>query len=95
MGVWLNRGLTVVSVVLHSQPVYQFAFLNSFHCYQFCLPFKGKQKKYQNHKSHHFISALFSNTCLYLHLRYTMRNFVNRYTHRSHNVPDKRLSALW
>ena len=32
-GVWLNRGLTVVSVVLHSQPVYQFAFLNSFHCY--------------------------------------------------------------
>lgn len=27
-------------------------------------------------------------------LRYTMRNFVNRYTNRSHNVPDKRLSAL-
>ncbi|XP_078369274.1 uncharacterized protein LOC144653204 isoform X2 [Oculina patagonica] len=27
-------------------------------------------------------------------LRYTMRNFVNRYTHRSDRVPDKRLSAL-
>lgn len=27
-------------------------------------------------------------------LRYTMRNFVNKYTHRSLNVPDKRLSAL-
>ena len=29
----LNRGFMVVSVLLHSQPVYQFAFLNSFHCY--------------------------------------------------------------
>ncbi|XP_022804331.1 AF4/FMR2 family member 4-like isoform X2 [Stylophora pistillata] len=27
-------------------------------------------------------------------LRYTMRNFVNRYTHRSDRVPDKRLSVL-
>ncbi|KAJ7371212.1 embryonic hindlimb morphogenesis [Desmophyllum pertusum] len=27
-------------------------------------------------------------------LRYTIRNFVNRYTHRSDCVPDKRLSAL-
>ena len=32
---------------------------------------------------------------LYIFLRYTMRNFVNKYTHKSLKVPDKRLYALW